>query len=94
MRKLISMILGLALSLTATFAFASCGGNGGGGNKVSDTDETLQIYVWQGGYGTDWADSLIDSFQKQEWVKEKYPKPRLKKVKANLCLIGLPSIFI
>lgn len=73
MKRFISIILGLSISLATTLSLIGCGGTGGGGNQVSDTEDTLQIYVWQGGYGTDWADALIESFQKQEWVKEKYP---------------------
>ena len=69
MKRFISIILGLSISLATTLSLIGCGGTGGGGNQVSDTEDTLQIYVWQGGYGTDWADALIESFQKQEWVK-------------------------
>lgn len=46
---------------------------GGCGNKVPNTEETLEIYCYDAGYGYEWCQSMIESFKKQDWVKEKYP---------------------
>ena len=64
MKKIIPLILGVSSLLLA-----------GCTNKDTnrDTTETLEIYVWNGGYGTEWCSSLIEQFKSQDWVKEKYP---------------------
>ena len=68
MKKLISILLGGMMTLAAALPMVGCGSN-----QVEDSEETLQIYCWQGGYGTEWCDALIEDFKNQDWVKEKYP---------------------
>lgn len=41
--------------------------------KVPDNENTLEIYVGNFGYGTEWLNDLIEGFKEQDWVKEKYP---------------------
>ena len=68
MKKSVSLLLGSVITLASMVPLASCGKE-----EIPDTEDTLQIYCWQGGYGTEWCDALIESFKNQEWVKEKYP---------------------
>lgn len=68
MKKSISLLLGTIMTASTILPVAGCGQK-----SVPDTEETLQIYCWQGGYGTEWCDALIEAFKEQEWVKEKYP---------------------
>lgn len=70
MRKKFAKLLSVIL-VSATF-LCGCGGNGGNGNQ--DSDQQLDIYLLEQGYGSDWCRDLIDEFKKQDWVKEKYPE--------------------
>ena len=52
-------------------ALTGCSGKG----KVnSESEQTLEIYVYNAGYGTDWLYAIKDEFVKEAWVKEKYPE--------------------
>ena len=65
---------GICLSLAATMlggsvaALASCGGN-----EVDDGEQSLQVYCLDVGYGVQWCTDLLEAFQEQQWVKDKYP---------------------
>ena len=60
--------LTLATATTASvFGMAGCGG------KKTDSDQTLEVFVWEAGYGVEWCEDLLDAFEKEAWVKEKYP---------------------
>lgn len=52
----------------ALFSLSACGKN------TPDTEQTLEVFCWKGGYGAEWCDKLLDEFEKQDWVKEKYPE--------------------
>lgn len=66
MKKLLSCMLALCCAATPV-ALTGCGG------KVPDAEETLEVYVLDAGYGSDWCKDLLDLFSEQDWVKEKYP---------------------
>ena len=68
MKKISAKIMSIALAVSSCVAVTGCGGN-----KVSDTDQTLQVYVFEAGYGTKWCTDMLDLFKEQAWVKEKYP---------------------
>lgn len=61
-----------AMLLAAITCFTLC--SVGCKKRVANDDQTLEIYVLQAGYGSDWLDAIIGEFKKQEWAKEKYPK--------------------
>ena len=69
MKKVSAKIMSIALAVSSCLAAAGCGG----GNNVSDTDQTLQVYVFEAGYGTKWCTDMLELFKEQAWVKEKYP---------------------
>ncbi len=41
--------------------------------KKSDSEQTLEIFLWEAGYGTQWLYDMSDAFKAQDWVQEKYP---------------------
>lgn len=41
--------------------------------KKADSEQTLEIFLWEAGYGTQWLYKMGEAFQAQSWVKEKYP---------------------
>ena len=63
----------LALLSLATL-FSISGLTGCKGSRVKNTPQTLEIYAWNGGYGVEWLNAIIDEFKEQDWVKEKYPE--------------------
>ena len=65
--KIITLTIALIMS-ASTFSAVGCG------KKVPDTDQTLQVYCYDAGYGTAWCTALLDLFKEQDWVKEKYPE--------------------
>ena len=66
MKKWLSCVLALCCAFSAA-VLSGCG------KKVPDTEETLEVYVLDAGYGVNWCDDLLELFKQQEWVKEKYP---------------------
>lgn len=65
-KKLLSMLLACALAVTP-FTLAACN------PKVPDTEETLEIFVLDAGFGTQWTKDIAAMFKEEDWVKEKYP---------------------
>ncbi len=63
--KLASIFLALILSLSA---FAGCSKGGG-----SDSEQSLDIYLLYKGYQDEWLMGVIDMFENEDWVKQKYP---------------------
>ncbi len=64
-KKLTALALS-ALALSST-ALVGCG------KKTPDTEETLEIFVTNAGYGIQWVYEEIKAFKEQQWVKDKYP---------------------
>ena len=58
----------MVLFLVASVSFTGCGKK-----AITNNDQTLQIYIQNLGYGTQWLNDEIELFKKQDWVKEKYP---------------------
>ena len=46
---------------------------GCGADKASDDDNTLEVYVWEAGYGITWLEPLLKDFGTLQYVKDKYP---------------------
>lgn len=63
--KALSMALSV-LMIGSTLAACNTGGAGGGGGLKGDGgDKALNIRVWDGGYGTDWAYAVAEEFEKE-----------------------------
>lgn len=66
-KKVLATVLALGVLAPTAIGFTGCK------KKVADDENTLQIFISDFGYGTDWLDDMIDEFKKQDWVKDKYP---------------------
>lgn len=65
MKKIAAVLLSLVL------VAATCAGCG---TKIDPNDpQKLEIYLYNAGYGYEWCEALLDAFQQEDWVKEKYP---------------------
>lgn len=67
MKKSIVFLMSVIMALSA-FSFGGCG------NKVPNSDQTLEIYLMDLGYGSDWLQPMLDAFAQEDWVKETYPE--------------------
>ena len=67
-----------ALTMATATLLSGCGGGGGGSTSVEDSEQLLEIYVLEQGYGSDWARNVAAAFEKQDWVKAKYPELQVK----------------
>lgn len=67
MKKIISFIMSVIMSLSLV-------GLVGCGEKVPNTDQTLEVYLMDLGYGSDWLQPMLDAFAQEDWVKEEYPE--------------------
>lgn len=66
MKRVITILLSAVLTAGV---FAGCG------NKVDSSDpQTLEVYLYNAGYGEDWCQDLLDAFAAEDWVREKYPE--------------------
>lgn len=65
--NIVKKSMAMTLALAASMAVVGCK------KTVPDTEETLEIFVLNQGYGTQWCDDIASLFQEQAWVKEKYP---------------------
>lgn len=65
MKKFVSIVL----SLVFAFGLCACMPT----TKTDNGEQTLEVYLWDAGYGTDWLVELLKAFGQEDWVKEKYP---------------------
>ena len=76
MKRIASLLMCLVMAV-ASFSFVGCAPD------VPDTPETLEIYCWDAGYGTQWCVDMVELFKQQDWVKEKYPNLIIPAVTTN-----------
>lgn len=67
MKKAFARATAALMAMVIPFSFAACT------EKVLDTEDVLEIYIQDLGYGTQWLEDEIALFKEQAWVKEKYP---------------------
>lgn len=65
-------MMSVLCALLAVFFCAS--GAAGCKEQTIDTDQHLEIYVLNVGYGYEWAEELAKAFSQKDWVKAKYPE--------------------
>lgn len=71
-------------TIAMTLALASCVSMLTGCNPpVPDDENTLQIYIGNFGYGTEWLDQVVEGFKAKDWVKAKYPELNIPKIESN-----------
>ncbi len=67
MKKLINLILAVVMAFSC-FLASGCG------PKVDSSDpQTLEVFIYSAGYGHTWLEEILKEFEKETWVKEKYP---------------------
>ena len=77
MKKTGIMLLIALLAITTTMPLVGCK------TKVATDENTLEIYVGNFGYGTEWVEKAAEEFIKEDWVKEKYPDLKVPKPAHN-----------
>lgn len=68
-RKKVCALMLAGVIAVPVFATAGCSGS-----NIGDTEQSLEVYVWEAGYGSQWMWEMLEDFSKQDWVKEKYPE--------------------
>lgn len=65
----------LAVAMAALLGASMCTVSGCGGKEKVDSGsaDTLEVYVYNAGYGYKWCELMLEAFQQEDWVKEKYP---------------------
>ena len=79
MKKSLKRALCALMACTSVASVGLVGCN----KQIPDTDQTLQIYVFNAGYGTKWCTDMIEVFKQQDWVQEKYPNLIIPKPTVN-----------
>ena len=69
MKKLASLGVVILAVVMALCAFSGCKKN----TIDPDDPQKLEIYVYNAGYGYQWAEDLLKEFVNEPWVQEKYP---------------------
>ena len=63
-----SIAFGMALSIC--LGLTACGGK----KNVADGSQDLEVYSVLKGYDIKWIEKALENFQKEDWVKTKYPE--------------------
>ena len=85
MRRLIVLVLCLTLSI----AFVGCNNPDRGDPNSADT---LDVYVYNAGYGYKWCADALDAFKQEDWVKEKYPNLKVNFTKNEIENFGATQL--
>lgn len=73
----------LGVSLACVLAASTVLSAVGCKQKTDNSENTLEIYAAEFGYGYEWLNDMIAAFQEADWVKEKYPNLNIPAVKHN-----------
>lgn len=68
MKKFLKPLLSATLCMTTVFSAAGCVANTG-----NNLPQNLDVYLLYKGYQDEWLTSALQAFEKEAWVKEKYP---------------------
>lgn len=79
--KKISRLIVLVLCLALSSTFVGCNNLDRGDPNSADT---LDVYVYNAGYGYKWCFDALDAFKEEDWVKEKYPNLKINREKNEL----------
>ena len=78
LKGLIVTMLAGVLAVGTAFSITGCGKK-----TAANDDQTLEIYIQNLGYGTQWLKDEIELFKEQDWVKEKYPNLNIPDIQYN-----------
>ena len=65
-KKVMAFVATMSVLSSALVGFTACK------EPVPNDENTLEIFISNFGYGTDWLDDMIEEFKKQDWVVAKY----------------------
>ena len=65
--KKINVVALAGIIAAATVSLPGC-------KQKADSDQTLEVFVTNAGYGTQWLVDMLSAFKEESWVKEKYPE--------------------
>lgn len=83
MKKELKIITGLGLAVLSASALTDCSPTKGGNDPTEDANKTsINVFVWNGGYGREWLDNAIARYG--ELVKDKSFEEGKKGVKINV----------
>ena len=77
MKKLVYLLL------AAVMSFSVFGAVGCKPKTPDDSENVLEVFCTDKGYGTKWCSDLMDLFQQQDWVKDKYPNLTVLPLRTN-----------
>ncbi|HEY8389564.1 MAG TPA: ABC transporter substrate-binding protein [Clostridia bacterium] len=80
MKKLSKLIV-LILCFTLFSTAVGCGNSDRGDPNSADT---LDVYVYNSGYGYKWCVDALEAFKQEDWVKEKYPNLKVNFTKNEI----------
>ncbi len=87
MKKLFKKISVMLLALTLSFsAFVGCN------EPQREADQVLEVFIANRGYGIDGVLGALGAFEKQAWVKEKYPNLEIKPLDERTPNYGLQKL--
>lgn len=67
-KKVLAIVTAMLIAVATMMAAVGCGGS-----RIGNTEQSLEVYVWRAGYGSQYMWDLLKDFSEQDWVKEKYP---------------------
>ena len=72
----------LGITLIMALSFSSCNKK-----QYSADDQVLRVFATNAGYGIKWLEDCLEAFKNTDWVKEKYPKLQIEKIKNDASTI-------
>lgn len=66
--KLFRSMTAIVMIFAMLFSVSACK------KAVPNTEQTLEIYVFDQGYGTQWCYDIAEIFKQEDWVKQAYPE--------------------
>lgn len=79
-KRLLTLLLVPVFIIGTMVNFVGCGGSD---SKNTDDSQTLEIFIGNFGYGTEWLNDEIEAFKNQDWVKRDYPDLNIPKPRSN-----------
>jgi ABC-type glycerol-3-phosphate transport system substrate-binding protein len=89
MIKKLSRLFALILCIVIGSTFVGCNNPDRGDPNSADT---LDIYVYNAGYGYQWSVDSINAFKQEDWVKEKYPNLKINFTKNEIENFGATQL--
>ena len=73
--------------MLSVFTLIAVGVTACGKTHYSADDQVLRVFATNAGYDIKWLEDSLEAFKNTEWVKEKYPKLKIEKIKNDASTI-------